>query len=322
MQKNMKQKIVSLKNSVSGFSLIELMVSMAIGMFLIAGVFSVFVNSNDSRQAVEAEVKMLDDARFALDVIAYDLRHAGLWGRLKEPDFVDISAVGAIAGECAAGWTIDVSKPVFAYDDPAGVAPYASCGGSFYANGGDVVEMRYTMWQPIAALSAGTVYLNGDANQAKFHISDNTISLSSVAKNYRFVANAYYVRSWSDVAGDGIPSLHQLSLQPGTGAPVVVDNLILSGVENLQIQYGMDMNGDGSVNQYVSPGDAAMDWSKVVTAQVWLIVRSLNYNMGMDTSKVFVAPPFTGGQISYASDGYKRQMLSTVVQLRDSASVY
>ena len=308
--------------SMAGFSLIELMVSMAIGLFLVAGVFNVFISSNDSRRVVENEVKMIDDGRFALDVIAYDLRHAGLWGRLKESDFVDAATLGSITGECATDWVIDVSKPVFAYNDPAGTSPYASCGASFHPTGGDVLEMRYTMSQPVAVLAANTVYLNGDANQAKLHISDNTVALSTVAKNYQLVANAYYVKSWSDVVDDGVPSLHQLSLQPGAGGPEVVDNLILSGVENIQIQYGLDTNGDGGVNRYVSANNAAMDWSQVVTAQVWLVVRSINHSAAMDTSVTFTAPPFPGGELVFDNDGYRRQMLSTVVQLRDSSNVY
>ena len=318
----MKQKQYKLQKSISGFSLIELMVSMAIGMFLVAGVFTVYVNGHDSRRAVESEVKMVDDARFALGVIAYDLRHAGLYGRLKEPDFVDKTSLGVISGECSADWAIDVTRPVFAFDDPAGVSPYASCGSSFHVTGGDVIEMRYTIGQPVAALIANTVYINGDTNEAKFHISDSSVAISTVAKNYQVVASAYYVKSWSDIATDGIPSLHQVSLQPGTAGPAVVDNLILSGVETLQIQFGMDLNGDGSVNQYVNPGDAAMDWSKVVAAQIWLVVRSLHYNMGLDTSVTFNAPPFPGGTLIFGNDGFTRKMLSTVVQFRDTTSVY
>ena len=321
MQKIMKQKKYKFKKSMSGFSLIELMVSMGIGMFLVAGVFTVYINGNDSRRTVEGEVKMIDDAQFALDIIAYDIRHAGLWGRLKEADFVDKTSPGAITGDCSAGWSVDVTRPVFAFDDPSGTSPYASCGASFHATGGDVIEMRYTMSQPVesAALNANTVYINGDTNQAKYHIADSSIVLSPVAKNYQAVANAYYVKSWSDVATDNIPSLHQVSLQSG---PAVVDNLILSGVEDLQIQFGLDLNGDGSVNQYVNPGDAVMDWSKVITAQIWIVVRSLNHNMGMDTGVTFTAPPFAGGQRVFANDGFRRQMHSTVVQLRDSTSVY
>jgi type IV pilus assembly protein PilW len=48
---------------------------------------------------------------------------------------------------------------------------------------------------------------------------------------------------------------------------------IVTGVENMQIQYGLDPDGDGVVDQYVSANDVA-DFSAVASIRVGLLVRS------------------------------------------------
>lgn len=321
-----KVKQQSAKKLSAGFSLIELMISLAIGMFLVAGMFTVYINSNDSRRIVEAEVKMLDDARFALDVISFDLRNSGIWAKTTAGDTVKSSPV-TVAGECSPGWSTndgdpseadDLGRPVFAFDD---TNPYGGTCATDYLRG-DFIEARYSLGTPIATLDANTVYVYGDASTAEY-VTGGRIPVDN-KQNYRAVANGYYVSGWSDENGDGIPSLRQISMQPG---PTMSDIVILSGVENLQIQFGIDTNQDGDneanrVNRYVDAdaitGVAPYAWGNVVSAQVWLVVRSLELYTGFDTSVTFNNAPFTpSGVLSYPDDGFKRVMVNTVVQLRN-----
>lgn len=62
-----------------GLSIIELMVGVAIGMFIVGGAIKLFVDmfSNNRRLLVEARVNQ--DLRATADIIARDLRRAGYW---------------------------------------------------------------------------------------------------------------------------------------------------------------------------------------------------------------------------------------------------
>jgi prepilin peptidase dependent protein B len=63
-----------------GLSMIELMVGIAIGLFVIAGALTLFSdNVNNSRRLV-LETRVNQDLRAAADLVARDLRRAGYWG--------------------------------------------------------------------------------------------------------------------------------------------------------------------------------------------------------------------------------------------------
>ena len=49
---------------------------------------------------------------------------------------------------------------------------------------------------------------------------------------------------------DAIPSLRRKTLINGG---VIEDQEMITGVENLQVQFGLDTNGDGTVERYVDP---------------------------------------------------------------------
>lgn len=304
----------SIKDS-SGFSLIELMVSMAIGLFLIAGVFTVYLNGRSSQRIVDDQIAMLDDARFALEMIAYDLRHSSMWGRLNEFEKVDSSLLPVVAGECEAGWATNADNPVRAFNDNN---PYAAGCNVDYARG-DVLEVRYALGQAVAAanLDPTSVYINGDVNQASYF---SGASPGVAPNSFLAVSNAYYVSSWSNANGDNLPSLHRVSLRPG---PVVVDEMLLPGVEDLQIQFGVDSDGDGVVNTYVNP-DAVTDWMNVRSAQVWIVVRSQQNYPDLNTA----LPPAqvsnivnAGSALAFSNDGFRRIVVSTVVQLKNIKNI-
>jgi len=64
----------------SGLSLIELLIAMAMGLFLIAGMVAVFSGNKRSTQLNTAVSTMQENARYALDRMAEDLRMAGFQG--------------------------------------------------------------------------------------------------------------------------------------------------------------------------------------------------------------------------------------------------
>ncbi|HKU15854.1 MAG TPA: PilW family protein [Steroidobacteraceae bacterium] len=69
-----------------GFSLIELMVSIAISLLLLAGVVTMFIGSKESYETSERLSRVQENGRYALDQIVDDLRSAGFQGCAK-PNF-------------------------------------------------------------------------------------------------------------------------------------------------------------------------------------------------------------------------------------------
>lgn len=321
-KQRMNTKVIFTRNNNSGFTLIELMISLAIGLFLLAGVFTVYMNSNQSQRNVEDEVAILDNGRFALETIGYDLKHSGMFGRLNEKELVTATVVPA-AGECQAGWVSNKALPVFAIDDSEANSYAGTCATDYVR--GDIIEMRYSLFDADLTPDANTIYIYGDVNSAEYMQGGGALELSGAGtpiigskNNYQAVSRAYYIGNWSYEVGDGIPSLRQVSLQPG---PTVTNTVLLPGVEDLQVQFGIDTDNDGAVNTYANPS-AALDWDNVVSAQIWVIVRGSNRDRSdsVNTAVTFSNTPFTAtNQVVNPNDGFRRSILNSVVQLRELA---
>ena len=63
-----------------GFSLVELMVAMLIGLIILAAVVQIFVGSNATYRLDEGLARVQEGARFSMDFLAKDIRMAGYMG--------------------------------------------------------------------------------------------------------------------------------------------------------------------------------------------------------------------------------------------------
>ena len=160
------------KKQSKGFSLIELLVAMVVGLIIISGAFSLHSTTRKTQMANEVQLDMVADARFAIELIAYDLRHAGMWGGTNEENFISCkssettactasttgeSLPAAVASDCSAGWYYDLRTPVFATDDSEATKPYSTtCIDSTegLVASADMLEIRYADSNVPAALIA------------------------------------------------------------------------------------------------------------------------------------------------------------------------
>lgn len=84
-----------------GFSLIELMVAMAISIVLMAALASIFSISITTREKIDREGQKIETARYSLDTLAEDIRLAGYLGNLAP----SLPGVGIVNGASPADWT-------------------------------------------------------------------------------------------------------------------------------------------------------------------------------------------------------------------------
>lgn len=68
---------------VRGFSLLELLVALAVGLVLVLGVSQVVIGSRATQASQQAAMLLQDDARFALSKLLQDIRQAGMFGCLS-----------------------------------------------------------------------------------------------------------------------------------------------------------------------------------------------------------------------------------------------
>ena len=75
------------------------------------------------------------------------------------------------------------------------------------------------------------------------------------------------------------------TLTPGD-PPTVSTECIAQGVENLQLEYGIDTSGNGSVNAYVTnPTQAQLETA--VSVRIFLLARTTNDDRSFDNAKTY-----------------------------------
>jgi type IV pilus assembly protein PilW len=105
-----------------------------------------------------------------------------------------------------------------------------------------------------------------------------------------------------------VPSLYRISLADD-GKPVV--NELLPGIEHFQVQYGIN-------DQYLNADDLAItDWPNVITARIWLLVRSECSERGYTDGTNYVMGDVTYTPNDTANNGHRRQLYSSVVMIRN-----
>lgn len=71
---------VSTKSTIRGFTLIELMIAMLLGAFLIGGIIQVFIGSKQTYRMLENLSRLQENGRFVMDFITRDNRMTGFQG--------------------------------------------------------------------------------------------------------------------------------------------------------------------------------------------------------------------------------------------------
>lgn len=347
----MSKLTLQLRTRQAGLSLIELMVSITIGLIILTGVAYVFVNTSDARRELERTSRQLENGRFAIDLLQDDLRLAGFYGEL---------AVGSVSGTTAPPTAVPTALPdpcsvtasdwnraihVHVQGYAAGVGAPTSCLTSALniLPGTDILVVRRARTcvagaSGCPAASSGTPYIvvNKCATVANTHeIVLGTAATSPVlnekdcstaAGRRQYYVNIYYV-STDNGSGVNVPTLKRLTL---TGSAFAVDPLV-EGIEQFHVEYGLDttVGGDGSPDVYVSdPNDypaaacnaacQVSNWMNVMTVHLYVVSRSLEASPGYNDAKTYNL-----GTVTYtpatADKVYRRHAYSALVRVTNPA---
>ena len=125
----------------------------------------------------------------------------------------------------------------------------------------------------------------------------------------RMESYAFYVA----IGQDGGPALFQRRLvRSGTNAMMQSEELV-DGVENMQVLYGVDLNGNLAVDEYRTANNVA-DWDQVASVRVSLLMRApQEYGTETDSQLYDV----NGTRVQAPDDRRLRQVYTTTVTLRN-----
>jgi len=323
-----------------GVGLVELLLAMTISLLLVGGSVTVFLESRDAHAALETTARLQEVGRYALAVIESDVRMAGYLGLMSRPELVTnlggpltgpAGAPAALRG-CTDHWATDLSKRLDGWDHSDGSWPLAAdCRpfGRWRASTDGLVVRRASaerLAQSTAGLkefhrhvlivsshTSGQVFVGDAAGTipADYAQSD-PVDAPPGADTRRLLVHAYYVSTDSSEAR-GHPSLRRKRLVAG---PAVQDEEIIPGVEDLQVQYGLDADGDASADRYVNAGEYG-DGGKIVSARIWLRIRAAGRDVAWEDANRY-AYANQDERVGPDERQFRRVVVSRTISLRNA----
>lgn len=256
-------------------TLIELMVSVAIGLVLLLTLLVLYVNIVRNQAQLGNTGRQVENGKFALQLLQEDLRHAGFWGDylprfddkgLAAPEDLPTALPDPCAAYPSATWS-DANLMGIAVQAYSTVP--AGCGTllSNKAANTDVLLVRYVEnCSPGQAncetdrpgrlyfqssrcrseVAAGNRYVLGTAGftlKANIACTPATAASDPTAAKRRFVSHLYYVRTFSVSAGDGIPTLMRSSFDLSGATLTHQTQPLIEGIQGFRVEFGIDNLG-------------------------------------------------------------------------------
>lgn len=319
-------------NQSRGFSLVELMVSLAIGLLIVSGLTVLFVNSSQAGLELDKSVRQIESGRYAMDVMSDDIRLAGFYYEIPPLAYTFVTVDPCVSTVSTSGWDYAALKV------PAGLSGSSATETSALtclpnAKSGTValaIRRFDTTTAAVGAVDSASIYVQTSRCDKDLATALTTVSTSAsaftlrdqdcltVQQVRRYVTRIYYVAACNECGVDTTPTLKRAEI---SGTKTTISPLA-EGVEEIAFEYGFDINNDGEPDVYrlgLSGTTAAADndWANVVAVRPYLLTRTTEatagfadaktYNMGMAGSR----GPFT--------DNYKRRIYSSTVRLNNVA---
>jgi type IV pilus assembly protein PilW len=303
-------KTLILPRPMKGVTLIELLISMTIGLATIAAVGWVYLGTVQTYRTHDALSRLQEGARHTFELIGKDLRMTGVTGCsysttmniLKDADttwyanlfgqpIFSVEQDGSGEEEFSDALRVlhaDISKEYIVESHDSGTSTFKLTAAHDLTNGQLMVATdcnHVSVFQATTASADTVVHAKSGLNDsaALGKPLDSAYTYGPGARLYKLHAATYYV----DQNPQGIPSLYRSS--PNSAGVVQAEELV-EGVEDLRVTYGVDASSpaDGetdtvggvpyltatAVTNTAALGPAPDRWNRVVSLRISLLMRT------------------------------------------------
>ncbi|MEE9426014.1 MAG: PilW family protein [Methylococcales bacterium] len=297
-----------------GFSIVEILVAMLIGLVLMVGSIDVLLSNKQTNSLQIALSKIQHDGRLAINLLSSDIRMADYSGCFND---VSDGVENTLNNPTSFAW--DLSNTVQGFNNVSAsfTVSDANSGGviSSIVEGTDVLVIKgmadgvpissnpdnttFTITESLNNLNTGEILVVADCEQASMFQASSVASTGGVTTilhtasgitpgnstatvSNSFGTDAEIARLTSTVYyikndASGTAGLFQSSLSVNSSGDTVAleENQLVSNVENMQIHYGVDNDDDQDVDVYQNAA-AVTDWQAVISIRMALLLASKN----------------------------------------------
>lgn len=294
------------RRRVRGLSLIEVLISMAIGLVVIGAVIVSYLGSGRAGRYQSAYSQMDQDAQIGLNVLSRELQIAGY----SQPSSLD-----TVTGKLS--YNLGTTNPVFGCDtgftDPK-AATLACDTGTIPA-----IEVVYEADVKNTVPTSGGIPTDCVGNGLNPLVPSVPTPIPpyvagvAVPPPY-IVHNRYFVQT----GPSGRPELYCVGTVRGGGATTNSTGQLLENVESMKLWYGVQVTlNPRQVVRYVTATDingvGAPEWANVISVRVCLLMRSADPVLSAEDTRTYLDCDST---TQTSSGNYLRRAYFTTTALR------
>ncbi|MGQ3890407.1 PilW family protein [Legionella sp. CNM-4043-24] len=330
-----------IKPAAAGYSIIEFMIAISLGAMLVAGVATVYLSNKSTYVVQEGLARLQENGRYANYLLSREIRMAGYQGCTNQKQVTIVNQVNNPSS------MVNFTNPLFGYDGTTGFSPAlpSNISAKSPVAGSDVIEIRRgsevsvdlnadmasasapVSVYPVSGISSGRAALitncvladifipGSNSNSGSIsHASGSNIS-GSLSLSYprqssvmSFIYYAFYIKDTGRVNSSNAPirALVRLDINGN-------EDEIAEGVEQMQVLYGVDTNGDNTADTYQTAAqvNAANNWSNVISLQINLLLSTTENVNNRSVSYTF------NGATTTPTDRRLRREWNTFITLRN-----
>jgi len=324
----MKQFKIPTIHQQIGLSLVELMVAMVIGLFLTAGVFTIFSMSSSNVTTTSQFNQLQENGRIALAILERDLSQLGFMGDITGTDLIlgtnaSISAGVVVNNDCIGGGANNASLPNVQpahfrrlWGDESGDSGQSlACLGKINSNT-DVLQLKRFIGPSIQATKslATRYYAVATSSQVIFFNGGGAAPVLENARLWEFQHHIFYIKN--DV--DGVPVLRRKMLTTDKG--MKNEEQLVEGIENIRVSYGFDNDGDDTPDSFLPVEEVTnLMWDneqfqRLVALKIYILVRSTQADRTYINNATY---QLGDKEIVKPGDHFRRKVMSTTVVLEN-----
>ena len=318
-----------------GFTIIEIFISLAVGLGLMLGVLSVFVSMHRTTEETTGYGELQENGRFAISLLTDDLLRQSFWGDL--PDQFDFSLLmsspdpATVAGDCVGAGVNNASFPTAIghfrtlWAVTATGANNMGCITNAKVDSDILQIKRAVSLQTIPAnIQNDRYYLISNANTGAVFAGTAAVPTVNFGNIWEYQHHVYYVREESQ-GSEVVPVLVQGTLQ-NDGTNTMSLAMVVEGIEHIHYMFGVDTDNDSIVNAFISADNMLeAHWdneanTRILAVKVYVLVREIfpdfqyenlnTYQLG-DKTLTFTDAEGNG-------DNYRRLLFSSTVTLHNA----
>ncbi|CAI3803323.1 PilW family protein [Rheinheimera sp. MM224] len=304
-----------------GFTLLELLVSLTLGLVLMTFLIGTVLATQQSNRQTQQLVQLQQNSQMLMSLFQAELPNLMFFAGRSLADVASAShQLAPVLGDCVA----ETDAGSF----PVKGQPYLSLYAELVQQynhldclsqpkpGSELLQFKRIVGSSLAAtqMRSNRFYFETSAAGSQF-VTSSSADLVPDSMYWPFTHQVFYI-SEQKHAGDIVPVLMRKRLiRNAAGQSIMSTDSVMDGVERMHFEFGLDANLDGQVDYYLSTAQMQPEhWQqqkhRIINIKFYLLLRSLDEDFSYQNNQLYQM-----GQewFKAPSDPFRRLLVSSSV---------